>query len=644
MHKSGEAAAMAPARDRELRYRPEIDGLRAIAILPILLLHCGISVVRGGYIGVDVFFVISGYLITDIITREMAEQRFSLLEFYRRRAVRILPALGVMIGVTLALGCWLLLPVSLQDLGRSAAWTSVFGSNIYFYLTSDYFSQRADLQPLIHTWSLAVEEQFYLFYPLLLLALRKLDHNRLTLVLVLIAALSFAVGGWYSANDQIGGYFLLPGRIWELMLGGLIALGAYPQIASDRLRTILCAFALAGIILFAIGTSLFWPFPVPSALPPVAAAAFLLAYMPGTRVAWLLERGVFRAVGRISYSLYLWHRPIIAFYLLDRPGVLTLRDSVILLLASFIAAMASYWCVERPALRRWRGGAGGVQKSGASIPASLGISIAGIVVFAVASLLVSMAAWNIRSLPADVARVARFEGFDSTPAGLAQFSTHSCFTVPRGREYDPACMVPSETQPNILLVGDSHAAQLSQALRQSIPSSHLIQATAAGCRPLLHGTGVPACRHVVEQAFNSLNYHRIHSVILAGRWFSADIQALVETIHFLRSKGTKVIIIGPVVEYDTDVPDALARAMLADNVSRMEAFRIKDRGPLDRYMAPIIRRAGGVYVSWFELECPASRCRRFTKGGDPLHIDRTHVSPEWASIMVAQIKRIAREP
>ena len=618
------------------RYRPDIDGLRAIAILPILLLHSGLAFIKGGFVGVDVFFVISGYLITQIITRELATGHFSLLAFYQRRAVRILPALGVMVAATLVAGCYLLLPISLQDLGKSAAATSLFGSNIYFYLTSGYFAQKAELQPLIHTWSLAVEEQFYVFYPLLLLALRGADRKVLVGICAAIAIVSFLIGGWFAWHDPNGGYFLLPSRAWELMLGALVALGCYPRIESSLRRAMLCALALAAIALCAVRIGATWPFPVPFALPPAAGAAILIAYMPGTLVARLLESRGLRAIGRLSYSLYLWHRPIIAFYMIGRPATLSITDSAILLALSFIAASLSYWLVERPALRRWRSARhpGGRSASPKRVVVT---ALAAIACFAVAGLAIANASWQIVALPPAVAKVAAYQSFDSTPAGRAQFDLDRCFVIPTGRPYDPACLVPATDRPNIMLVGDSHAGQLSLALRQAMPAAHLVQATAAGCRPLLEGPGLAACRAIVTAAFRSVDLRKIGTVVLAGRWFSEDMPALVKTIAYLRTHGPQVVIVGPVVEYDADVPDALARAMLAHDFARLETLRIADRAPLDARMRQLIPPTGAHYVSWFAIECPQGRCRRFSTSGGPLHMDRTHVTPELAAEMATQI-------
>lgn len=623
-----------------LRYRPDIDGLRSLAILPIILLHCGLSILHGGFIGVDIFFVISGFLITGIVTREIAENRFSLLQFYQRRVVRILPALAVMMVVALVLGCFLLLPDALRDLGYSTTATSVFGSNFYFYATSNYFSERADVQPLIHTWSLAVEEQFYLVYPLLLLSLHRFDRKFLIRVLVAIGAVSFAVGGWLAAYDASAGYLLLPARIWELALGALVALGAYPRFAPGLLRSTLCILALLGIGLCVTFTRSGWPFPVPLALPPVAGAAFLLAYMPGTPVARVLETAPLRAIGRISYSLYLWHRPIIAFYLLGRGVTLTLVDSAILLTATFVAATASFYLVEQPALRVWRSASGPAKASSGFKP--LAIAALGILSFAAAGFLVATEAERIRPLPPEVARVAGYLGFDDTKAGRAQFDTDRCFVMPTGSDYDPACMILGPGRSNVLLVGDSHAAQLSQALRAQMPSRRLVQATAVGCRPLLHGKGLDRCREVVENAFHHLDFRRIDMVILAGRWLENDPEPLAETVRYVRGRGVDVMVLGPMVEYDAEVPDALARGMLAGNPARIAAWRLEDRRVLDRRMAPIIAAAGGTYVSWFPLECPHDKCRLFMPSGAPLHVDHSHATPELASEMAAVITKKIR--
>jgi peptidoglycan/LPS O-acetylase OafA/YrhL len=624
------SVAAGGTRPLPLPHRPEIDGLRAFAILPILLLHCGVSQLRGGFVGVDVFFVISGYLITAIVMREMDAGTFSLTAFYRRRIVRILPALLTMVVIVLALGCLLLFPVPLRDLANSAAATAAFGSNIYFYATSDYFSQASDMKPLVHTWSLAVEEQFYLLYPLLLLALRKLERRALVAVLMAIGAASLAAGVAFAFHDLTAGFYLLPARAWELVLGGLVALGAHPRIASPRLRGALCWLALGTIVASVVVTRPTWPFPVPFALPPAGATAILLAYAPQTRAATLLSWAPLRGIGLISYALYLWHRPIIAFTLAGRSWVTTPLDTAILLALSFVAAILSYALVERPALRRWRSG-GGIAPHMAAAAALLALIAA--------SLTIAVQAERIRSLPPEIARVVGYLGFDRTPRGVAQYRTGTCFALPYEKPHDPACLQPALDRPNVLLVGDSHAAQLSQALRQAIAPAHLVQATAAGCRPMLVTNGLASCRKLTLAVLRDMDLSHITGVVLAGRWFDIDVMPMEQTVQALRARGIRVVVVGPMVEYNGDMPDLLARAMQDRDLARMARLRTADRPVLDRAMHAAITRAGGTYLSYFPLECPGGHCQLFTPSGAPMHIDYSHLSPEGAEPMARQIAR-----
>jgi peptidoglycan/LPS O-acetylase OafA/YrhL len=620
------------AAPASLRHRPEIDGLRALAILPILLLHTGVTALQGGHVGVDIFFVISGYLITAIVTREIADGSFSLADFYRRRIVRILPALTVMLGAVLAVGCVVLFPTPLRDLGWSAAATAAFGSNVYFYATSDYFAQASDLKPLVHTWSLAVEEQFYLLYPLLLLALRRWERRARIAAMLGLAVTSFAIGAWLAATDLTAGFYLLPARIWELVIGGLVAMGAYPRLASAALRELLCWIGLAAILAGLVLIRPSWPFPVPFALAPAGGAALLLAYTPGTRAAALLSVPPLRWIGFISYSLYLWHRPIIAFYLTGRSWIMTPRDTAVLLALSFGAATLSYLVVERPALRRWRSGSGLLVH---------GMALTGLAAFAATGLSIAANAVRIRELPPPVARIAGYLGFDRTAPGRAQYGTDTCFVLPYGKPYDPACLAPAPGRANVLLVGDSHAAQLSQALRAAIGPAHLMQATAAGCRPLLVTVGLASCHRLVLQALEHTDLSQVSGVILAGRWFDADTQGLADTVRALRRRGVpKVVVLGPMVEYEGEMPDLLGRAMLARDLDRMAGLRVADRQPLDAKLRPMVEQAGGRYLSYFEDECPQHHCRLFTSDGAPIHVDQAHLTPQ-AARPVAQ--RIARE-
>lgn len=616
-----------------LRYRPDIDGLRAVAILPILLLHCGVTQLRGGFVGVDIFFVISGYLITAIMVRDIAGQRFSIIRFYRHRIVRILPALLVMLAGTLAIGCWLLLPNPLRDLGRSVAATSAFGSNVYFYLTSDYFAQASDAKPLVHTWSLAVEEQFYLLYPLLLWGLRGMAPRRIAWVLAALAIASFAIGGWLAFAYPSAGFFLLPARVWEMSLGALVAIGAYPRIASQRWRSSLCVAAMMVIAAScgAIGSG--WPFPVPFALPPAAAAAVLIAYGERGPLARMLSAAPMRAIGLISYSAYLWHRPIIAFYQ-NRHGTTPDAGEVALLLAMTLgAATASFYLVERPATRRWRAGEG-LTPHAVALAALGGMAALGLIVAANAA--------RIRPLPPRLALAAGYLGWDTTGAGMRQFGTDRCFTLPTGRPFDAACLRTSATRANVMLMGDSHGAHLSQALRTLLPQANVVQATAAGCRPLRVGNGLRSCRAVMERAFGTVDFAEVDLVILSARWLPFEQDALLDTIRWLRGRGAAVVVIGPSVEYDADLPMLIVRAAREGDGRVAERFRLADRTALDRAMAAPVRGTGAAYVSAVAWECRRGMCPTTLADGTPIHFDHSHFTPPAAQALLATV--LARYP
>ncbi|MBY0582217.1 MAG: acyltransferase, partial [Sphingomonas sp.] len=519
-----------------ISYRPDIDGLRAIAILPILLLHCGVSAVRGGFVGVDIFFVISGYLITAIIRRDLATDDFSIGQFLRHRIVRILPALFAMLTIVLIAGCVILLPNQIRELANSVVWASLFVSNVYFYQTSDYFAAASDAKPLIHIWSLAVEEQFYLFYPWFLMLLRHLSQRNLVRVMVGLATASFAMGGVLAITDPAAAFFLLPGRIWELALGGLVAMRAFPLINHRYLRNLICVAAMTVIAASCLVIGIRWTFPVPFALASAAAAALLIAYGEDGPTARLLSFMPLRTIGLLSYSLYLWHRPIISFYQLEFGSTLQPTDSALLVAACFGAAATSYWLVERPAIKRWRSG----RQSWPHI-AAFGALSCGVLV----GLLVATHANSIRPLPPRLSRIANYLGHDTTPAGRRQFSLDRCFSIPTRRPYDLACMRLSAHKPNIVLLGDSHAAHLSQALREARRDANIVQATAAGCLPLLHGGGLSSCRNVMDHAFAEIDFAKAATIILSARWLRGDEAALQETIAYLQKRGGKVVVLGP---------------------------------------------------------------------------------------------------
>ena len=256
-------------------YRPDIDGLRAIAVIPVVLFHVGVPIFSGGFVGVDVFFVISGYLITSIILPEIEAQRFSVATFYERRVRRIFPALITVLIFCGAVGFILLTPSDYKTLGESIVATTLFVSNIFFWRQTNYFATPAGESPLLHTWSLSIEEQFYVFYPLILILLSRWTKSRIT-VISLICAISFAAGALLVFFKPSATFYLGPTQAWELLIGGLIALTSERDRATGRLNHYLApaGIALIAFSVFAYSSSM--RFPGAAALLPVLGTAFLI--------------------------------------------------------------------------------------------------------------------------------------------------------------------------------------------------------------------------------------------------------------------------------------------------------------------------------------------------------------------------------
>jgi len=340
----------------DIAYRADIDGLRAVAIVPVVFYHGGIAPFSGGYVGVDVFFVISGYLITSFILGKIHRDKFSLVNFYLRRVRRIFPALFTMMAFCAAAGWFLFTPADYRRLGESIFATVFFASNILFWLVSGYFATPIEARPLLHTWSLGVEEQFYLVYPILLVLLYRLFPRQIIVITLALTVLSFSLGVATVEAHPNFAFFLTPPRVWELFVGALLAMGAIapPRTARYGETAGILGAALIGYAIF--GYSRSTTFPGFAALAPAVGAAAIIWAGSGKSgtVTRLLSHPAPALVGKISYSLYLWHFPLLAFaayVLVDGPSI-AVRIALIAL--SVVIAFASWIYVEQPVRQgRW---------------------------------------------------------------------------------------------------------------------------------------------------------------------------------------------------------------------------------------------------------------------------------------------------
>ena len=340
-----------------MQYRPEIDGLRALAVLPVILFHAGYEAFSGGFVGVDVFFVISGYLITSIIIAELDEGKFSLVNFYERRARRILPALFFVMAACIPFAWALLSPAELKSFGQSLIAVSTFTSNILFWQESGYFDIESELKPLLHTWSLAVEEQYYILFPLFLMFAWHRGLRWVMAALAIVFLLSFALAIWgtqivTSPNIASATFFLIHSRIWELLVGVFIALYLKHRtyLKSQTTNQVLSLIGLAMVAYSVVAFDEAVPFPSAYTLVPVLGTGLIvLSAVPKTAVYQLLSWKPIVGIGLISYSTYLWHQPLLAF---GRYAWATGNLSAILFvlspLASFVLGWVSWRFVEKP--------------------------------------------------------------------------------------------------------------------------------------------------------------------------------------------------------------------------------------------------------------------------------------------------------
>ncbi|MFT6991248.1 MAG: peptidoglycan/LPS O-acetylase OafA/YrhL [Paraglaciecola sp.] len=333
-----------------MKYRADIDGLRAVAVLTVILFHFGVPGFDGGFIGVDIFFVLSGYLIGSIILKQLKEDRFSLAQFYFRRIRRLVPVFAVVMLVSFGLGYWLMLPDDFQQFGKSLASSTMYLSNFLFYREAGYFDTASHLKPLLHTWSLSVEEQFYIVFPFLALFIFRISRQWWTLIFVILTILSLIASIFYLPINANAVFYLYPFRAWEMFIGVLLAAGSFPII---RRSSIINLMALIGAALILVPTFIYTintPFPGLAALAP-CLGTIILIYCGNASNSFInqwLTNPILVFIGKISYSLYLWHWPFYVFYLYYKADSLTVFDIVVLLAATFIAATLSWRFIEIP--------------------------------------------------------------------------------------------------------------------------------------------------------------------------------------------------------------------------------------------------------------------------------------------------------
>ena len=638
-------------------YRPDIDGLRAVAVVAVVLFHARLGPVGGGFVGVDVFFVISGYLITGIIFDDITAGTFSITTFYERRMRRLLPALIAVLSACTLAGYALLLPDEFRRLGQSVAAASAFVSNFHFWSQAGYFDKPQALKPLLHTWSLGVEEQFYLFFPPFLLVVSKYTTWSIKRVLLIVALISFGFSAIALVKHPDTAFYLPHTRLWELMIGALLVVTRYAAPATRRMRTLLgfLGLGLIGVSIFAYSSNTL--FPGPAALLPCIGTALIIhaGRNGGSVLHCILATRPLVHVGLISYSLYLWHWPILTFARAIRIQPLTSVEAVALVVLSLAVAELSWRFVESP-FRSVRG-----RVSRRQIFALGGV--------ATVAILLTGATIALRGgIPARVPREVAIAEAGALDEDRGFRRRCSNFTPEQVAE-DVLCKLGASqaSQPTFLLWGDSHAyalAPIIAAVAHDAGKTGLF-AGAGGCAPLLGVSNTPT-RAFPCEAFNDSvialirRNATLQTVFIASRWtlaadgrrnlneggadrFVRDSESgevsiaenqavfrrgLARTLTALHAAGKNIVLIGPVPEIGFDVPTTLARSIWFNDRLRIEpslaSFFIRQRFVMHT-QADLQRHFGFRLIQPYQALCDNMKC---SVGGaeHPLYIDDNHLS------------------
>jgi peptidoglycan/LPS O-acetylase OafA/YrhL len=601
-------------------YRPDIDGLRALSIILVVVYHAHPSLVPGGFAGVDVFFVISGFLITRIICAEIAERRFSIASFYARRIRRIFPALIVVLAATFATGWFVLLPDQFQLLGKNITAGVAFAANLFQLTQTGYFAPAGGENPLLHLWSLGVEEQFYIFWPPILLLIA--GSARTPLWICVLIAISFAASvAVFFGHKDWSFYSPIP-RAWELLGGGLLAAlqasKRFPRLPEDFTS----AFGLIGILISATVLNGDSPFPGPYAVLPVAGAMLILVSPNSLLNRHVLSSRSFVWTGLISYPLYLWHWPLLCYLGLLRNGVPNLLEIWAAVLAAVILSALTYRFVEMPLRRQ------------AAVVPKLSLALASIGAIGVAAIITSGFAFRF---PPELQEIARVRTEDN-PA----FDDH-CFLRSAGSGFDASCIEPGD-KPLLLLWGDSTAAALYPGLKHAeerLGTFRLARFSSPGCAPILDSGSNRHCDEVNRTAFGFLTSSHPDLVLLHAMWGrNNNLEKLGGTVAELRRHGVRrIVLLGPVPVWKRTLPHALINHY---RFSHQLADRIGNgiSGPEeDQMMEAFSKREGIEYISARRVLCDQSGC--LTKVGpsaaDVMATDIIHLSEQGSKFLIGMI-------
>ena len=627
-----------------MKYRAEIDGLRALAVVPVILFHAGFDSFSGGFVGVDVFFVISGYLITTIILSEKEKGTFSLVNFYERRARRILPALFLVMLSSLPFAWLWLTPSDMKDFSQSLIATSFFVSNILFLSETGYWGVANELKPLLHTWSLAVEEQYYLIFPLLVMLIWRFHRRWVLISFLAIFTTSLFIAHWAAYNSPTANFFLLPTRGWELAIGASIAFYfLYGKRRTDTASSRSIAgeiFSAVGLLMIAYAVFVFdetVPFPSLFALVPTVGAGLIILFSSAqTVVGQLLGSRLLVGIGLISYSAYLWHQPLFAFA--RNRSLAEPNDTVFMALAIMVLPLAylSWRYVEKPFRTQF------------SRKSIFRFALIGSMIFVVIGVLGEVTdGFESRYSDKNKALLSfldydRSEAYREGVCFLAEDQTYSAF--------DESCFASSGEGDSIVLWGDSHAGALSYGFLRNF--HNVVQLTASSCTPLVgyDPIKVPECIGINDFVLDKIADLKPKLLFIHANW-SHPIneievglnEALSSTLSRVKSVSpeTNIVIVGGVPHWRPSLPILLAKfdVELNDEVY-VRSSEYKKIQHADQELKEVATSHGVTFISLLDIFCNGDECLSSAKLGDayePFAWDYGHLTKFSSSLVAKEI-------
>ncbi|MBC7736294.1 MAG: acyltransferase [Candidatus Saccharibacteria bacterium] len=624
-----------------MKYRAEIDGLRAVAVVPVVLFHASPGLLPGGYLGVDIFFVISGFLITGLLIEDIQAGQYSLARFYERRARRILPALLVMVGVTLLFAWALMEPHNFGTTARSAAAAAAFVSNVFFWQTTDYFDIEALGQPLLHTWSLAVEEQFYILFPVLLAFVWQRVRLRWVVAgLIILTLASLALAAWGAVVHPKVNYYFTFSRMWEVFLGCLGAfLVHYRTLRPNGVLAALGVVAILGSMVMFQPATLH-----PGLLTLIPTVGALLVLVWGDRagvVGRALGWAPLVAVGKISYSLYLWHYPVFSFAAAQGPVSTSAGNMVGQIGLVFALSVLSWRFVERPFRRRIEGRGPGralwVAGGAVGVTIALGLGLAAYPNLALRYLTQSPEGRVMLNFP---------QTYRASKRSLQNPSL--CFFRDAISLTEAARCIPS-ARPNLVIWGDSHAEALAEGFAAIFPATGLLGGPA--CSPLIGGGGMLSeeCadqnRHIVA----ALQGNPPDILVLHAYWRNKpdEMGLLPQTIAALRRDlpKTRIVVLGGVPNWFPTLPEQILAAEALGRFDAEVTAQLDGVSEADDTLARVLRdqiAAGDVsFLRLTDLVCRGQACRAYA-GTTPFAYDYGHMTHEGATLLAQRL--VARYP